>query len=71
MSRYLHFEIETFEVGPGLWHERFRRIDGKPVLIEGFSSEAFDVGIAWAIREAAMTDARQFIDRIIGRLDAD
>ena len=70
MSRYLDFEIETFEVGRGLWHARVRRVDGKAILIEGFSSEAFHVGIAWPTREAAMADARQFIERMIGRLEA-
>ena len=50
----LHFEIETFEVGRGLWHARIRRRDRKP---EGFSSEALDVGIAWPRPEAAVTDA--------------
>jgi hypothetical protein len=69
MSRYLDFEIETFEVGRGLWHARFRRIDGKPILIEGFSSEALHVGIAWPRQEAALADAQQYIDRMIGRLE--
>jgi hypothetical protein len=70
MSRYLDFEIEAFEVGRGLWHARVRRVDGKSILIEDFSSETFHVGIAWQTREAAIADAKHYIDRMIGRLDA-
>jgi len=36
---YRHYEIETFEVGRGLWHARFRRADRKPTQIDGI---AFD-----------------------------
>jgi hypothetical protein len=69
MSSYLYFEIQTFEVGRGLWHARFRRVDRKPISIDGIPLEAFDVGMAWPTREAALADARECIDRMIGRLD--
>jgi hypothetical protein len=69
MSSYLHFEIQTFEIGRDLWHARFRRIDRKPISIDGIPLEVLDVGVAWPIAEAAMADARQYIDRMIGRLD--
>jgi hypothetical protein len=44
---YRNFEIETFEVGRGLWHARFRRSDHKPALINGIELEFLDVGVAW------------------------
>jgi hypothetical protein len=64
-----HFEIETFEIGRGQWHARFRRVDGKPISIDGISLEVLNVGVAWPIPGAAMADAREYIDHMIGRLD--
>ena len=32
---YRGFEIETFKIGKGLWHARFRREDHRPILIDG------------------------------------
>jgi hypothetical protein len=69
VSSYLYFEIETFEIGRGLWHARVRRLDRKPISIDGISLEAFDVGVAWPTPEAATADAGEYIDRMIGRLD--
>ena len=59
---YRDFHIETFEVGRGLWHARFRRADQKPTLLDGLEFEYLDVGIAWPSIETALTDARKFID---------
>jgi hypothetical protein len=70
VSSYLHFDIETFEIGRGLWHARFRRFDRKPISIDGYSAETLNVGIAWPAPEAAMTDAQEYIKRIVGRLDS-
>ena len=70
MSSYLHFEIETFELGPEQWHACFRCIDrSKQIVIDGISLATVNVGLAWPTAEAAFADARGFIDRMIDRLD--
>jgi hypothetical protein len=45
---YEGFEIESFEVGRGLWHARFRRADHEPVIIDGVLLPALNVGFALA-----------------------
>lgn len=47
------FEIETFEVGRGPWHARFRRADQKPTLLDGVELEFLNVGIAKPADESA------------------
>ncbi len=39
------FKIEAFEAGKGLWHARIRRADLKPVIIDGVSFPALEVGL--------------------------
>jgi hypothetical protein len=68
MRSYLHFKIETFELGPDQWHACLRCIDRKQILIDGISLTTLHVGLAWPA-EAALADAQGFIDRMIGRLD--
>ena len=41
------FKIEAFEAGKGLWHARIRRTDLEPVIIDGVSFPALEVGFAW------------------------
>ena len=60
---YDGFEIESFEAGKGLWHARIRRADQQPVVIDGISFAALDVGLAWNDAEAAIADAKSHIDR--------
>jgi hypothetical protein len=50
---YQGFEIESFEVGRGLWHARFRRADHEPVIIDGVLLPALNVGFAWPDPETA------------------
>jgi len=67
MTTYREFEIEAFEIGRGQWHARFRRIDGKPVFVDGLSMNKVELGFAWCQPEAALADARNCIDRMIAR----
>lgn len=60
---YDGFEIESFEAGKSLWHARIRRADQQPVVIDGISFAALDVGLAWSDAEAAIADAKSHIDR--------
>ena len=61
------FRIESFEAGRGLWHARIRRIDRTPVVIDGVSFAALEVGFAWSDPDAAISDAKTQIARL--RLD--
>jgi len=61
---YDGFVIEPFEAGRGLWHARIRCADRKPVVIDGVSFYALEVGFAWTEREAAIADAKVQIDRL-------
>ena len=61
---YDGFEIEPFEAGNGLWHARIRRADSKPVLIDGISFSALEVGFAWSDPDAAIADAKIQIDTL-------
>jgi hypothetical protein len=61
---YDGFEIEPFEAGNGLWHARIRRADQKPVLIDGISFSALEVGFAWSDPDAAIADAKIQIDTL-------
>ena len=56
-SDYDGFKIEPFEAGRGLWHARIWRMDRKPVIIDGVSFSALEVGFAWSDPEAAIADA--------------
>jgi hypothetical protein len=67
---YRNFEIETREIGRGLWHARVSRVDHKPTLIDGNEFEYLDVGVAWLSVEAALADAQRFIDLMSRRLDS-
>jgi hypothetical protein len=70
MSSYLDFEIETFELGPDQWHACFRNMDrSRPIIIDGVELGKVHVGIAWPASEAALVDARAFIDRMVRRLN--
>jgi hypothetical protein len=62
------FQIEAFEAGKGLWHARIRREDFEPVVIEGVSFPALEVGFAWSKAEAAIADAKTRIDGLNRRL---
>ena len=61
---YDGFVIEPFEAGRGLWHARIRCADRKPVVIDGVSFTALEVGFAWSDAEAAIEDAKAQIDRL-------
>ena len=61
---YDGFQIETFEAGRGLWHARIRRADYEPVIIDGVSFPALEVGFAWYDAETAIADARAQIDQL-------
>ena len=63
-SDYDGFKIEPFEAGRGLWHARSWRMDRKPVIIDGVSFSALEVGFAWSDPEAAIADAKTQIDRL-------
>jgi hypothetical protein len=59
---YEDFEIESFEVGRGLWHARFRRADHEPVIIDGVLLPALNVGFAWPDPDTGVADAKLQID---------
>jgi hypothetical protein len=59
---YHGFQIEAFEAGKSLWHARIRRADLKPVIIDGVSFPALEVGFAWSDPDAAVADAKARID---------
>lgn len=61
---YDGFKIEPFEAGKDLWHARIRRMDLKPVTIDGVLFSALEVGFAWSNRDAAVADARTQIDHL-------
>jgi hypothetical protein len=61
---YKDFEIEPFELGRGLWHARFRRVDKKPVVLDGVLFSTLNAGLAWDSPEAAVDDAKATIDRL-------
>jgi hypothetical protein len=63
-SNYDGFKIEPFEAGRGLWHARIRRVDRNPVVIDGVSFSALEVGFAWSDPQAAIADAKTQIDRL-------
>jgi hypothetical protein len=65
---YDGFKIESFEAGQGLWHARIRRADLTPVVIDGVSFSALEVGFAWSDPDSAIADAKTQIDRLkLGR----
>jgi hypothetical protein len=53
IKHYQGFQIEPFEAGRGLWHARLRRIDRKPMTIDGISLPTLEVGFAWPDSDAA------------------
>jgi hypothetical protein len=59
---YDEFAIETFEAGRGLWHARIRRVDLRPVVIDGVSFPTLEVGFAWSSPDAAVVDAKAQIE---------
>ena len=67
---YSHYDIETFEVGRGLWHARFRRADRKPTLIDGIAFDFLNATLAWSSAEAACRDAQECIDFMDRRVNA-
>ena len=70
MSTHINFEIETFELGAALWHACIRNIDrSRPIVIDGIELERVHVGIAFPTSEAALIDARAFVDRMRSRVD--
>jgi hypothetical protein len=58
------FRIEAFEAGKGLWHARIRRADLNPVIIDGVSFPALEVGFAWFDPQTAIADAKTQIDQL-------
>ena len=60
---YGGFEIQSFEAGSGLWHARIQRADQEPVVIDGMSFPALDLGFAWSDPDAAIADAKAHIDQ--------
>jgi hypothetical protein len=58
------FKIEAFEAGKGLWHARIRRADLNPVIIDGVSFPALEVGFAWYDPETAIADAKTQIEQL-------
>ena len=62
MHEYDGFNIESFEAGKGLWHARIRRADLGPVVIDGVTFTALEVGFAWPDADAAVADAKIRID---------
>jgi hypothetical protein len=62
LYNYDGFSIESFEAGKDLWHARIRRADLGPVVIDGTSFTALEVGFAWPSSDAAVADAKQRID---------
>jgi hypothetical protein len=64
MLDYEGFKIESFEAGKGLWHARIMRADLAPVMIDGVSFSALEVGFAWATPDAAVADAKFQIDQL-------
>ena len=61
---YDGFRIEPFEAGQGLWHARIRRVDLKPVVIDGVLFSTLEVGFAWSDPDAAIADAKIQIDQL-------
>ena len=70
MCLYQGYDIEAFEAGHGLWHARIRRADQSPIVINGYSFPALEVGFAWDDPDAAIADARRHIDRFGHRWQA-
>ena len=60
---YGGFEIRSFEAGKGLWHASIQRADQRPVVIDGISFPAIEIGFAWPDRDAAVADAKTLIDQ--------
>ena len=67
---YKDFEIEPFELGRGLWHARFRRVDKQPVVINGALFSTLNAGLAWPSPDAAVDDAKSAIDRLTNSIVA-
>ena len=61
---YDGFDIESFEVGRNLWHARIRRADLQPVVIDGVSFPVLELGFAWPDADAAVADAKSYIDHL-------
>src|SRR2546430_9637026 len=64
---YDGFDIESFEAGKGLWHARIRPADQRPVVIDGISFSAPDVGFASNDPQQAIADAQRHIHRFVLR----
>ena len=60
---YLDFDIQTVELGRGLWHASICRIDGDPIFLQKVPFQKVELGVAWPTSIAATNDAVQFIDR--------
>ena len=65
---YDGFDIESFEAGKGLWHARIKRADLSPVAIDGVLFPTLEVGFAWSDPDAAIADAKAYIDARIDQL---
>ena len=64
-TSYGIFQVETFELGTGLWHARVLRCDHQPVIFDGEPFEFLHMGMSWPNAQAALEDAKSFIDRMI------
>jgi hypothetical protein len=51
---YQGFQIEPFEGGRGLSHARLRRIDRKPMTVDGITLPTLEVGFACPDSDAAI-----------------
>ena len=60
---YGGFQIQSFELGSGLWHARIQRADLEPVVIDGLLFPTLEVGLAWSDPDAAIAHAKAYIDR--------
>lgn len=67
---YDGFDIESFEVGRGLWHARIKRADSTPMALDGVLFPALELGFAWPDADAAIAHAKSHIDRFRLRYDA-
>jgi hypothetical protein len=61
---YDGFKIECFEAGKGLWHARIRHADLTPIVIDGAFFATLEVGFAWSNPDAAIADAKAWIDQL-------
>jgi hypothetical protein len=62
---YLHFIVETFELGSNQWHARVWRRDYQAIVIDGYIFGLLELGIAWPSAACAFDDACCLVDRLV------